>query len=483
MFRAGGGIKYYNMKNIRAIVYNIHKKGISGTLETYAKRKSKKEKEKSKEKCYECLYQMYRNRKYARKGTDSVQYRRAMQQAQEYEQTLKRLDHKLYSKYRKEMIEYYLLELYPKVYGSMISVPVKNKVVFMEKGKPVSPPNSYFSSVLKKQGKYEVVMMGMGKHEVSELEIYENGLKLIREISDAKAVFISSANSLFCGFDFRPETKLIQLWHGLGIIKKVGYSTIDSKGFGMSEAEREKYDQYRNYSYVTLPSMEQAWIFEESMHIPVESGKLVPVGVARTDVFYHPKYINSCRAKLMNAYPQIGKRKIILYAPTYRGRLNSAVAPEALDINLLGEMFSEEYVLLIKHHGATKKDISIPEKWKDSFAFDIKKSKVLSIDKMLAIADICITDYSSVAFEYSIMEKPMIFFAFDLDEYIDSRGMYYKYEDITPGPICRTNEELADKIRSVDEWFDLQGIRDFKEKFVGACDGHSAERTIELIEK
>ena len=61
--------------------------------------------------------------------------------------------------------------------------------------------------------------------------------------------------------------------------------------------------------------------------------------------------------------------------------------------------------------------------------------------------------------------------------------MYYKYEDITPGPICRTNEEVVDYIKHIDERYDPQVVKNFKEKFVGACDGHSTERTIALIEQ
>ena len=462
--------------NVRAIMHNMKKRGFIGTAQVYIKRRKARS-------CYERLSNLYIKRDYASEGTDTERYRRAMEQAAEYEKALRKLDPKMFKRYKEQMIEYYLLNLYPKVYDSLKSVPVKDKVVFMEKVGIYAPPNVHLSAVLKKQKRYEVVMMGMGKGRVSQLEIYENGLKLIREISDAKAVFISSANSLFSGFDFRPETKLIQLWHGLGIIKKVGYSTLESKGFGMSREMREKYDQYRNYTYVTLPSMEQAWIFEESMHIPVESGKLVPVGVARTDIFYQKKTIEKCRMKLMEAYPQIGDRKILLYAPTYRGKLDTAIAPEELDIDMFGEALADDYVLMIKHHGSTVNEIHIPDKWRDSFAFDIKKSKVLSIDKLLAVSDICITDYSSIAFEFSILERPLVFFAYDLDENIDSRGMYYKYEDITPGPICRTNEEVVDYIKHIDERYDPQVVKNFKEKFVGACDGHSTERTIALIEQ
>ena len=110
------------------------------------------------------------------------------------------------------------------------------------------------------------------------------------------------------------------------------------------------------------------------------------------------------------------------------------------------------------------------------------KKKILGIERLLAIADICITDYSSIAFEFAIMEKPLIFYAYDIDDYIDKRGMYYDYEEITPGPVYKTNEEMVNYISDIKNLFDKQIVIDFKEKYVKNCDGHATERTIALIE-
>ena len=68
--------------------------------------------------------------------------------------------------------------------------------------------------------------------QVSEIEYYENALRFVEDLATAKAVFLSTANDILSQFDLRPETKVIQLWHGVGVFKKVGYSTIDNKNFG-----------------------------------------------------------------------------------------------------------------------------------------------------------------------------------------------------------------------------------------------------------
>ena len=273
------------------------------------------------------------------------------------------------------------------------------------------------------------------------------------------------------------------LKHGVGMFKKVGFSTADNTHFGKSRKDREKYNQYRNYTHVTIAGEEQMWTFEDAFRIPCESGIYRPIGIARTDVFFDQNYCDEQIALLYEAYPQIKGMKLILYAPTFRGSVSKAKAPDALDIRAMAEALSDEYVLLIKHHGLCKDRPPIPEDLQNVFAFDMNSVKVLTIEGLLAVADVLISDYSSVAFEFAIREKPMVFFAYDYDEYMDKRGMYYDYEDITPGPICKTTEEITDYIADIDERFDIEEVKAFREKYVGACDGHAIERTIALLEE
>ena len=101
----------------------------------------------------------------------------------------------------------------------------------------------------------------------------------------------------------------------------------------------------------------------------------------------------------------------------------------------------------------------------------------------MTVADICISDYSSLVFEYALFERPIIFFAFDLEDYIDNRGLYYDFDEITPGPICKTNDEMIDYIRNIEEKFDKQEVVDFKQKFMCSCDGHSTERILQFAEE
>ena len=181
--------------------------------------------------------------------------------------------------------------------------------------------------------------------------------------------------------------------------------------------------------------------------------------------------------------PAARNKKVILYAPTYRGVKSKRVSPDKLDIGKFYEALGDEYILIFKHHQTVEQLPKIPKQYEGTFAYDMTRGKGMSINDLLTVADICISDYSSVVFEYALFERPMLFYVYDLEEYIDERGLYYEFDEITPGPLCRTNEEMIDYIKNVDERFDRQEVADFKNKFMCCCDGHATERILEFMEQ
>ena len=134
--------------------------------------------------------------------------------------------------------------------------------------------------------------------------------------------------------------------------------------------------------------------------------------------------------------------------------------------------------MLVKHHPFVRDLPEIPESSR-RFAFDV--SDELSIDVLLSVADACISDYSSLVFEYSLFEKPLIFFAFDKDEYDDWRGFYYDYEDMTPGPVFVDNDEMIEYLCSIDERFDRERVAAFRARFMSACDGSATNRILDAV--
>ena len=97
------------------------------------------------------------------------------------------------------------------------------------------------------------------------------------------------------------------------------------------------------------------------------------------------------------------------------------------------------------------------------------------------MTDVLITDYSSVLFDYLLYEKPAVLFAPDLQEYEDGRGFYLNYLSI-PFQLADTRQELIEAIRSSSVWNaeHKKEIQEFREQYVGACDGRATQRILGL---
>ncbi|MCR5701902.1 MAG: CDP-glycerol glycerophosphotransferase family protein [Lachnospiraceae bacterium] len=384
-----------------------------------------------------------------------------------------------FTRVRNRWHKFYTLKiLYPSIYKKYSKQPVKeDKVVFIELRQPaISNSFSVLYKDLKENYNFDIREHYLRTSFIPRPNHVKRCKEMIKDIADAKYIFMNEASNVVSSVKLRPETFEAQLWHGCGAFKKFGMSTADLI-FGDNRRNMLKYPFNKNYSLVTVSSPEVIWAYEEAMNID-KKGIVTATGNSRTDVFYDGTFIRAAYDKLYKKLPQAKGKKIILFAPTFRGRVAQATSPDCFDIAGFCEAFSDEYLLLFKHHPNVKVRPEIPEEYKD-FAFDF--TDAMAIDELLCVSDICISDYSSLVFEYSLFEKPMIFFAYDLDEYFDWRGFYYDYFELAPGPVCKTNEEMIDYIKHIDERFERDKVVAFREKFMASCDGHATERIKDIV--
>lgn len=370
--------------------------------------------------------------------------------------------------------------LFPAIYDIGAQRPVEPKLLFMQPRRGLNETFRYLYKRLEQNYPYTLVLYEFHRDTVSSAEYYVNASFFMRDMATAHTVFVHESNNLMGYLSIRPETKIVQLWHGCGVFKHIGLSTAGKDGFKSLEKYRE-FPEYNNYSIVTIASPELTWVFEEFMGIPREKGIIQPLGVCRTDEFFDYGYVEKCYKKLYKAIPAAKDKKVILYAPTYRGVDPHRVSPDQLDIEQFARELGDDYILIMKHHQTVKTLPEIPESCRDKFAYDMTRGKGMNINELMTIADVCITDYSSVAFEFSLFERPLLFFVYDLDEYIDNRGLYYDFDEITPGPLCRTTGEMVDFIKSLKDGFDSTEVSDFRKRFMCSCDGHACDRVIQFI--
>lgn len=351
----------------------------------------------------------------------------------------------------------------------------QNKVIFVENHQDDLSDNFLLlKEALEKSG-YQITIHYLKVASSSWTSIIKRTIGLLLDMGTARAVVIAESNSAFGAFRLRKQTRLIQIWHACGAFKKWGFS-VANKSFGEDADELKRYSGHKNYTLVPVSGEKVVWAYEEAFGLEAHKNLVVPMGVSRTDVYFDKEKIKFAKDKIREF---VGfEKRIILYAPTFRGDIKGASYPEGFDIEKFCDKLGDSCVLLIKNHPFVKNKYKIPEKF-SSVCYEIVDE--YSMEELLMSADVCVTDYSSIVFEYSLLKKPILFYAYDLDAYYDERGFYYSYEEFVPGPIVKTMEELIEQINNVEQ-IELSKVEKFAKAYMSGCDGHSTERLVSYIE-
>lgn len=267
----------------------------------------------------------------------------------------------------------------------------------------------------------------------------------------------------------RKGTKIIQVWHACGAFKKFGYDVL-GKGYGASEAYINDIKIHSNYDVVTVSSKEVAKHYATAFNM--DESKIYNTGIPRTDVFFDEFEIKKAKERVYSEFPELKGKKIVLFAPTFRGKGQTDVGFEmTIDLNKISSDLDDNIIFALKMHPFVKTRFNnIGSNIKDLSDYE-------DINDLLMVCDVLVTDYSSVVFECSLMEKPMVFYAPDKEEYVAERDFYYGYDDFVPGPVVTTTEDVAMFVNQKD--FDLKPVKDFKKRFFDYCDGGSTKRFVD----
>lgn len=273
----------------------------------------------------------------------------------------------------------------------------------------------------------------------------------------------------------REGTTIIQTWHASGAFKKVGYSVLD-KSFGMDEALARRVPIHSNYDVCLVASQSAAVHYAEAFRQPVDRF-VSRLGIPRTDVFFGEERLARTREAVRRRYGLTDGRRVILYAPTFRGdSVTDARATDDLDLGLLRESLGGDHVILIRLHPFVRSRTTIGPDLAD-FAIDV--SDYPDINELMLVSDILVTDYSSAIYEFALLGRPMVFFAPDYEAYEQERGFYFDYRTGVPGPIFETTEALAAYLR--DGTFDTDRVERFRRASFDIADGHSSARVADEL--
>ncbi len=348
-------------------------------------------------------------------------------------------------------------------------LPLQNKIIFASnKTEKMQGSIKYiYNEIVKARPEYKVAGHFKKKRSFKEFA------KLYYDIATSKYVILEDYYRPLYKLKTRRGTDVIQTWHAAGAFKKFGHSAV---GYRESNTEEFENQAHGSYTKAAVTSKEIIPYYAEAFNIPEEN--VYSVGLPRTDVFFDKQKLEYINQKYKARYPVLSNKKIITYAPTFRGGPGKRASFHIqLDLKKMAEELSDEYVLLLKLHPSVTKSIDIPREAED-FVLNMSKD---DINHILSITDILISDYSSVIFEYALLERPMIFFAYDLEDYSKDRGFYYEYEDFIPGPLAERTGEVISLIQQ--NTFDLQKVKAFKERFFDNFDGRASERFVETFIK
>ncbi|MBR3149374.1 MAG: CDP-glycerol glycerophosphotransferase family protein [Eubacterium sp.] len=282
----------------------------------------------------------------------------------------------------------------------------------------------------------------------------------------------------------RDEQVYVQLWHGTPL-KRLGYDIAISDNIMNSQKEiREKYkidaDKFR---YILAPSEFAGEKFASAWNLNAigKADSVLVAGYPRNDflINYTADDVESIKTEL--EIPR--DKKVILYAPTWRdnqhdSELGYVYEPEA-DFDKLREALSDEYVILFRAHYLVANSFDFDRY--EGFVWDV--SGVSDINRLYIAADMLMTDYSSVFFDYANLKRPILFYMYDFDAYANSiRGFYVDIDEL-PGKIVKTTDGVIDEIKGIDfDGFDFEKeYPNFRPKFNYLDDGSASKRVAEAV--
>lgn len=272
---------------------------------------------------------------------------------------------------------------------------------------------------------------------------------------------------------------MLSTWHGTPLKRLV--FDMDDVHSSNPRYKQIVYKQTRGWDYLlsdnpfSTEKFQSCFLFEKE--------KILEYGYPANDPMYYPNR-DEIAAKVKEKLGIPKDKKVILYAPTWRddsyydaGQYKFELA---LDINRLKEEFGNEYVLLLRMHYWIVDHLDMSQF--GDFTYD--GSSYDDITELYLISDICMTDYSSVFFDYANLKRPILYYTYDLEKYRDVlRGFYLDMEKDLPGPLLLTNDDVVDAIKNIDKIEEQYKERyeEFYNRFCCRDDGFAAKRVVEKV--
>ena len=261
----------------------------------------------------------------------------------------------------------------------------------------------------------------------------------------------------------RHGTRVVQVWHAASAIKRFGLDTVRPPD------EPERTFLHRYYDEVVVSAEAVRPVYAAGLRTPPDH--VLALGIPRTDFFFDEDAMADARRRLLAAYPALAGRKVVLHAPTLRGRGPAKVSAAELDPVKLRSRLPVEYALVLKPHP------NVPTSSLLTDGYDALIDPAEDMNALLALTDILVTDYSSAVFEFALLGRPMVLLIGDLAAYARDPGVCVDFTTDMVGTQVADTDGVAAAI--LEDRFDLAGYDAFLARHMAACDGHASARFVE----
>lgn len=375
-----------------------------------------------------------------------------------------------------------LFEIRESLFKSIFSL---SKLVHFKKGKTIlftsesrgSLSGNFlyiYNEMIRQNLQHKFKIYKIFKPHISDRYKFTDKFKLPYLLGKSDFIFVDDYHPTVNKVKFRKTQEIIQVWHAVGAFKTIGYSRIGKKGGPFFDSTG-----HRNYTKVYVSSSSTIPMYAEAFGI--DESKVIATDVPRTDMLFDKLYEEKTISKLKKELPIINGKKVILFAPTFRGDGHRSAFYPFSNIHfgrLANYCRNHNAVVLFKMHPFIKEKIKICEEYEDCFK-DI--SEYREINDILFISDILVSDYSSLIYEFASFKRPMLFYAFDLENYTLTRDFYESYESFVPGKIVKSFDELIDALDNED--FESEKVAQFLGKHLQHQDGLASQRLVNDVFK
>ncbi len=357
---------------------------------------------------------------------------------------------------------------------SALSPKKGNRILLMSENRRMGGNLQALDERIKQRGLSEKLRVSYHFAEVQE----NKGFRLL--LVWLRLAFKCARQDFICIDDYEPffehvrlskKTKLVQLWHaGVGF-KSVGYSR-----FGMRGSCHPFASSHRRYDYAVVGGEALKEVYSEVFGISEE--KCLPFGLLRDDGYTDEVRINAFRESFYREYPELKNKEIILFAPTFRGDgMRTAYYPfEIIDQKKIYDMCGEDKVFVIKMHPFVSEKVRIDSAYASRI---LDFSHFNDINSLFYVTDVLITDYSSNIYEFAMLEKPVISFAFDKETYEMQRSLHRTLEDNSPGKVCYSFEQMLEALTNKD--YETERLYKFIKENIDTGEKYASDRVIDEI--